>query len=283
MIRGGVKRFRAVDNRRVKYNPSIFDSSILPATRTQVLKLCVEYIFFVCPDEWLRRSVAYKLYHSCRAFRQWPVIHRLLCHTIGDRLSERMRECKDYHPHTFPGVRLNGHHWWWTHRLSIFNEVLELCFDETLYHPGSWRQNDLTHVIGSPFHFVNCNNVRLKHTYDQGVENITFWEAPDGPSTILFSYVFMKTNLEDFLVVCNVMDERVIFRSSRKGFQSWYRQSQCCDILEIFEALMWDNPAALEVMKESWNQPTLELVEKFERFVDRWFTRTPSLRIEPLE
>lgn len=263
-------------------DPSIYDPSIPSATRKQVMKLVVDYALFSHPDEWMRRSVAFKLYHTCRAFRHWSVVHRLLCHTIPDHLSEGMRECKcwDYQD-LFPGVPLTNQHWWWTNRISAFNEVLDLCFDVELYHPGSWKEEPITEVAGSPFRFANVNHVILKHAHDKGVENILFWEAADASSMILYAYTLLKnTSWQDFVVMHTVRrGHKAIFRYSGGSLDYWYRDDSEFLFEEFLDLLMEDNPKAMAIMRESWSQTSLTPVERFERFVDRWFTRTPQLPI----
>jgi len=251
------------------------------------MKLVVDYALFSHPDEWMRRSVAFKLYHTCRAFRRWPVVHRLLCHTIPDHLSDGMRECKNWdYGDLFPGVPLTNQHWWWTHRISVFNEVLDLCFDVEMYNPGSWKEEPVTEIIGSPFRFVNVNHVCLKHSYDQGVENILFWEAADAPSLILFAYTLLKYAREQDFVVSHTVRARhqaIIRYTPRSGMDYWYREDSNFLFEEFLDLLLEDDPEAVKTMRESWGQTTLTPVERFERFVDRWFTRTPQLQILPRE
>lgn len=267
-------------------DPWKYDPSIPLTTRKQVIKLVVDYALFFHPDEWTRRSVAYKLYHTCRAFRQWPIIHRLLSHAIADHLSDGMRECKNWDFQLlFPGVALFHHHWWWTHRLSVFNEVLDTCFDTDLYHPGSWKEEPVIEIVGSPFRFVNVNQVLLKHSYDEGVENVLFWEAPDAPSLILFTYTLLRhVPKQDFVVTYTIKgSDKATLLYSRGGIDFWYLGINEFMFEDFLSLLMENNPKARDIMKESWDQTSLTPVERFERFVDRWFTRTPQLPILPRE
>lgn len=260
------------------------DPAIPAATRTFIRRIFVDVIFFCCSSESLRRSIAYNLYHVCRAFRNWPIIHRLLCHTIADPLSDGMRECKNWPIEgLFPKVKLNGQHWWWSHRLAIFNEALQICFEPELYHPGRWKELDLTEFPGCPFRFVHCSSVRMKRVVDGGCDEFIFWEAPDGASMILFTYAVLRFSMLDFVVVCNTAMDRVIFRvSGTEGFQYWYKSESNWDPVDCLRSLFWDNEDAFKVMMEAWTQD-LSWVGKMERFVDRWFTRTPQEPIVPAE
>lgn len=292
MVFSGAVREMEGDKRDREQIPLTFDQwhdpSIPPSKRTMIMKLFVDTIFFGDVPEEMRRSTAWKLYHVCKAFREWPVIHRILAHTIEDPMSNGIRDGR-HDGDLFPHLILHRHHWWWAHRQNTFNEALRVMFDLHTYSPGSWREDEITQFRDSPFRFTRVNSVILRRVVGGGRDAYFFWEAPDGPSMILFTYTVLRYSTLDFVVIYNLdtitdgQEDRVIFHMSwQRGFLYWYQEDDDWDMSVVFRALFRDSEEAYETFMEAWGQD-LSFLGKLERFVDRWYTRTPRKAIAPRE